>query len=172
MTTTGTSRMTRNREVQDPFTSFLDQAAAGTKGQTPAEPGALGGDLGIGYLVAIPDDLLRAVESGFHSEAIDALHALGLGPSETESLIAPLHTLQRRHREELLSRGEAEAALRVARILIHAETTLGSRERALAWLRRSNRNFGDAAPLTLLVTEAGHRRVEDLLLRADLGQMA
>lgn len=164
--------MTRNREEQDPFKSFLDQAAAGTKGQTPAEPIALGGDLGVGYLVAIPDDLLRAVESGFRTEAINALHASGLRPSETEKLIAPLRALQRRHREERLSRGESDAALRVAHILIHAETTLGSRGRALAWLRRPNRNFGDAAPMTLLATEAGGRRVKDLLLRADFGQLA
>ena len=164
--------MTGNREEQDSFTSFLDQAAAGTKGQAPAEADALRGDLGVGYLVAIPDDLLRAVESGVRTEAIDALHASGLHPSETERLIAPLRVPERRHREERLSRGESDALLRVARILIHAETTLGSRERALAWLRRSNRNFGDAAPMTLLATEAGGRRVEDLLLRADLGQMA
>lgn len=164
--------MTRNREEQDSFTSFLDQAAAGTKGQPPAEADALGGDLGVGYLVAIPDDLLRAVEGGFRTEAIDALHASGLRPSETERLIAPLPPLQRRHREEHLSRGESDSVLRVARILIHAEITLGSRARALAWLRRSNRNFGDAAPMTLLATEEGGRRVEDLLLRADLGQMA
>lgn len=164
--------MTRNLEEQDPFTSFLDQAAAGTKGQTPAEPSSLGGDLGVGYLVAIPDDLLRAVESGFRTEAINALHALGLRPSETERLIAPLRIVKRLHREESLLRGESDAVLRVARILIHAEITLGSREHALAWLRRSNRSFGDAAPMTLLATEAGARRVEDLLLRADLGQMA
>ncbi|MCP1613550.1 putative toxin-antitoxin system antitoxin component (TIGR02293 family) [Azospirillum lipoferum] len=105
-------------------------------------------------------------------EAINALHASGLRPSETERFIAPLRVLHSRHLEERLSRGESDAVLRVARILIQAEITLGARERALAWLRRSNRNFGDAAPMTLLATEAGGRRVEDLLLRADLGQMA
>lgn len=164
--------MTSNREEQDSFTSFLDQAAAGAEILAPAELDAVGGDQGVGRLVATPDDLLRDVESGFRMEAIDALHASGLRPSETERLIAPLRTLQRRHLGERLSRGESEAVLRVARILIHAEMTLGSRERALAWLRRSNRSFGDAAPLTLLATEAGGRRVEDLLLRADHGQMA
>lgn len=166
------SRMTRNREEKDAFTSFLDQAAAGIENQAPAELDAISGDQGAGWLIAIPDDLLRAVESGFRTEMIDALHALGFCPSETEWLIAPLRILQRRHREERLSRAESDAVLRVARILIHAEMTLGSRERALAWLRRSNRSFGDIAPMTLLATEAGGRRVEDLLLRADHGQMA
>lgn len=164
--------MTNNREEQDPFTSFLDQAAAGTGNQAPAEFGVFGGDRGIVRLVDAPDDLLRAVESRFRTEAIDALHASGLRPSETESLIAPLRTPQRQQLAERLSRGESNAVLRVVRILIHAEITLGSRERALAWLRRSNRSFGDAAPMTLLATEAGGRRVEDLLLRADHGQMA
>jgi putative toxin-antitoxin system antitoxin component (TIGR02293 family) len=157
---------------RDAFLNFLEEVAATTTDQGPAELEALGGAHGVGWTVTTPNDLLRAVESGFRASAIDALVTAGILQSEIEALIAPLRTLQRRRRDGRLSREESDAALRLARILNHAEMTLGSRERALGWLRRPNRTFGDAAPMTLLATEAGGRRIEDQLLRADYGLMA
>lgn len=153
--------------------AFLE-AAADDEGDEHAFPelDVLGGDQGIGRVAASANDLLRAVEGGFRTAALDALLEAGIKPSEIETLIAPLRTLQRRRRDGRLSPGESDAALRLARIVTKAEMTFGSRERALAWLRRPNRSFGDAAPMTLLTTEAGGRRIEDLLLRADYGQLA
>lgn len=154
------------------FLSFLNEAASSRSDQAPAELDALGGDQGVGRTVVMPNDLLRAVEAGFRAAALDALIAAGINQAELETLVAPLRTLQRRKRDGRLTPAESDAALRVARILSHAEMTLGSRERALAWLRRPNRTFGDATPMALLATEAGGRRIEDQLLRADYGQMA
>lgn len=60
--------------------------------------------------------------------------------------------------------GPGDAAdVRVDRVTALARAVFGSRERAERWLRRPRREFGGAAPLDMLETEAAARQVEDLL---------
>jgi putative toxin-antitoxin system antitoxin component (TIGR02293 family) len=49
------------------------------------------------------------------------------------------------------------------------ESVYGSRERALAWLRRPHPRLDGRTPLSLLKTDAGSRIVEELLIQIDEG---
>jgi putative toxin-antitoxin system antitoxin component (TIGR02293 family) len=54
-------------------------------------------------------------------------------------------------------------------LLSEAESVYGSRERALAWLRRSHPRLNDRSPLETARTDTGSRMVEDLLVQIDEG---
>jgi putative toxin-antitoxin system antitoxin component (TIGR02293 family) len=156
------------------FDALLDHAAAtaGREGDAIPEFAVLGGGGGIGHGAGDEDGLARAVQEGFLPAAVDALAEAGFQRAEIEAFVIPWRTLSRRRGEGRLSPQESDAAYRLARILCRAEATLGGRERALAWLRSPKRRFAGRPPMDLLATEAGARRIETVLLRADLGLSA
>jgi len=171
------SQPSGGQDDDDAFLAFLEEAAGNVATEVDAPISApeielLGGAIAIGQSVVTPDDLVRAIESGFRPAVLDHLIENGFEKGEIERLVAPLRTQQRRRKEGRLSPSESDVTCRLARVLIRAEGTLGNRARAFSWLRRPNRSFADAMPMTLLGTEAGGRRVEELLLRADFGMMA
>jgi len=113
-------------------------------------------------------DLLHVVESRLAPSVITRLIAAGLQRNEIDAAIIPLRTLQhRRSRREKLTVEESDRVLRMIRILSHAQTVYGSRERALAWLRTPK--IEGRTPLSLLNTDAGSRIVEELLIQIDEG---
>ena len=59
--------------------------------------------------------------------------------------------------------------MRAIRVLSRAEAVYGTRERALAWLRRANPHLDGRLPLSLLKTDTGSRIVEELLVQIDEG---
>ncbi len=115
-------------------------------------------------------DVLRLVEDRMSLRVIARLSALGLERAEIDSAVIPSRTLQhRRARREKLTVEESDRVLRVFRVLALAETVYGSRDRALAWLRRPNARFESRVPLSLLKTDTGSRMVEELLGQIDEG---
>jgi putative toxin-antitoxin system antitoxin component (TIGR02293 family) len=120
-------------------------------------------------------DVLAVVERRFEPAIIDRLLGLGFERAEVHSVVLPARTLQhRRSRKELLTLEESDRVIRLLRVLRATEAVYGSRERALAWLRRPNprldpalRNVlfaqGGRTPISLLTTEVGARKVEELL---------
>jgi putative toxin-antitoxin system antitoxin component (TIGR02293 family) len=120
-------------------------------------------------------EVLAMIERRFPTSIIDSLLGLGLERAEVHSIVLPARTLQhRRSRKELLTVDESDRVIRLLRVLKAADGVYGSRERALAWLRRPNprldpatRNVlfaqGGRAPMTLLTTDTGARMVEELL---------
>ena len=115
-------------------------------------------------------DILRIVEGRLAPSVIQRLHTLGLERSEIEMIVIASRTLQhRRSRREKLTVEESDRVLRVIRVLSSAEAVYGSRERALAWLRRANPRLEGRTPLSLLHTDAGGRIVEELLIQIDEG---
>jgi putative toxin-antitoxin system antitoxin component (TIGR02293 family) len=64
---------------------------------------------------------------------------------------------------------ESDRVLRVLRALSLTELVYGSRERALARLRRPHARLGGRPPLSLLKTDTGSRIVEELLIQIDEG---
>src|SRR5271165_4968350 len=104
------------------------------------------------------------------NSSINRVLALGLTRSEVDSLVIPLRTLQHRcSRREKLTVEESDRVLRLMRLLSHAESVYGSRERALAWLRRPHPRLRDRTPLETLKTDTGSRIVEELLVQIDEG---
>jgi len=118
-------------------------------------------------------DLVRLVEDGLATNAIDELRRSGLTDDEIYSLIVPRRTLtHRRARREALNREESDRTVRLARLAALAEQVFGEPERAWRWLRASKRQFDGRSPLQFMSTEAGARLVEELLHRIDEGMAA
>ena len=114
--------------------------------------------------------VLELIERQLPTSSINRLLALGLTRTEVDSLVIPLRTLQhRRSRHEKLTVEESDRVLRLMRLLSQAESVYGSRERALAWFRRSHPRLGGRTPLEMLKTDMGSRIVEDLLVQIDEG---
>lgn len=114
--------------------------------------------------------MLELIERQLPASSINRMLALGLTRSEIDSLVIPLRTLQhRRSRREKLTVEESDRVLRLMRLLSQAESVYGSRERALAWLRRPHARLQDRTPLEMLKTDAGSRIVEELLVQIDEG---
>ena len=115
-------------------------------------------------------EVLAIVEGKLAPTVIERLISLGLQRSEIDAAIIPLRTLQhRRSRRERLTVEESDNVLRVIRVLALTESVYGSRERALAWLRKPHARLNGRAPLSLLKTDTGSRIVEELLIQIDEG---
>lgn len=115
-------------------------------------------------------DLLNIVENRLSPAVINRLVALGFERAEIDDIVIPARTLQhRRSRREKLTIEESDRVLRITRILSSAEATYGSRERALAWLRRPIPRLGNRSPLSFLKTDTGARIVEETLIQIDEG---
>jgi putative toxin-antitoxin system antitoxin component (TIGR02293 family) len=118
-------------------------------------------------------DLVKLVEDGLATKAIEELRRAGLTDEEIYSLIVPRRTLtHRRARREALSREESDRAVRLARLAALAEQVFGEPDRAWHWLRTAKRQFESRTPLQFMATEAGARLVEELLYRIDDGMAA
>lgn len=139
-----------------------------TAGITPADQ--LAQLLGLSHPLASDRELAHIVSGRLDPAAIESLQSNGLTPKEIAALIIPVRTLShRKARAEPLSVGESDRAVRVARLMALAASVFGSTERGLGWLRSPLTRFDGAAPMTLLVTEAGARLVEELLVQIDEG---
>ena len=115
-------------------------------------------------------DLVNLAERQLPVSAISRLLTLGLTRAEVDHLVIPSRTLQhRRSRREKLTIDESDRVLKVMYALSQAEQLYGSRERALTWLRRPNPRLNNRAPLALLETAMGSRRVDELLVQIDEG---
>lgn len=115
-------------------------------------------------------DLRDIVKRQLPPSAINRLLVLGLTRADINQLVIPLRTLQhRRSRREKLSVEESNRVLRLMRALSQAENVYGTRERALAWLRRPNTQLAGQSPLSLLDTDSGIRIVDELLVQIDEG---
>lgn len=131
----------------------------------------LGGDRAVLRSIRSPLDLARAVEGGLPVETADALVEGGaLDAAELYRLVVPRRTLShRRTHGGRLTPTESDRVARVARAVALAQDTLGTAEKARAWLRRPNRALGDTPPLDLLATGQGARTVEAVLDRLAFG---
>ncbi|MBB5064635.1 antitoxin Xre/MbcA/ParS toxin-binding domain-containing protein [Granulicella mallensis] len=115
-------------------------------------------------------DILRLVEGRLATSVIKRLMGFGLERSEIDEAVIPARTLQhRRSRREKLTMEESDRVLRMIRTLSAAEAIYGSRERALAWMRRPQPRLEERTPLSLLKTDTGSRLVEELLIQIDEG---
>ena len=115
-------------------------------------------------------EILRIVEGRLAPAVIKRLISLGLERGEIDAVIIPQRTLQRRlSRREKLSVKESDRVVRAIRVLSLAQSLYGSRQRALAWLRKPHAQLVGRAPLSLLKTDIGSRIVEELLVQIDEG---
>lgn len=105
--------------------------------------------------------------------ALRSLAERGYSSDEIFALVVPRRTFARRlKRREPLTVEETDRAIRLARVAELAERIFGDKGKAHRWLRKPKRALGKETPLTYLASEAGARRVEEMLYRIDSGIFA
>ena len=157
---------------------LLNQTAE--PGGAPPGPGAppgafyslMGGKLGVSK-IRCGEELASLVEKRLPATAVKALVRGGLSDAEVYQLILPRRTLAHRiAKHQRLSRDESDKAVRVARITAMAEQVFGEPARAWRWLRKPESRFEGKTPVEMLVTEAGARLVEEIIVQIDYGMFA
>jgi putative toxin-antitoxin system antitoxin component (TIGR02293 family) len=131
--------------------------------------------LGLKPAVRSEVDLIERLEKGLGVAAVQSLRTrAGLTDAETFELIAPRRTLNRREATgQLLSREEADKAVRVARVSARAQQVFGGKpDYAADWLRTAKSALGDRTPMQALLTESGALAVEELLVGIEHGMFA
>jgi putative toxin-antitoxin system antitoxin component (TIGR02293 family) len=132
----------------------------------------MGGKLGVSRLRS-DEDLASLVEKRLPAQAIQSLVRGGLSDPEVYQLIVPRRTLAHRvARREPLSKEESDKAVRVVRIATMAERAFRDADKAWRWLRKPKRRFDSKTPIEMLATEAGARRVEEMILQFEHGVFA
>jgi putative toxin-antitoxin system antitoxin component (TIGR02293 family) len=116
-------------------------------------------------------ELRDRIKEGLPFSALESVRErLGLSVPETATILQmPPRTLARRRQARRLAADESDRLYRLVRIAAQAVATLGSEEKAAAWLRHPNRALGNEPPLHLLDTDVGTRQVEDVLGRIEHG---
>ena len=116
-------------------------------------------------------DLASAAMVGFSAQTATKLLENGLlAPDELYELVIPRRTFDRRlEHGQPLTVAESDRLLRAARVIVHANEALGSREKGATWLRTANRALRGMTPLALLETDVGARMVERALGRIEHG---
>lgn len=112
-------------------------------------------------------ELRERVRTGLPFTTFDEVSvAAEIKPSDLAALltIAP-RTIARRKKEGRFQPEESDRLLRLGRIVVLAEETLGTYQKASGWLKKGNRALSGDSPLTYLDTDVGAREVEGLLLR-------
>jgi putative toxin-antitoxin system antitoxin component (TIGR02293 family) len=119
---------------------------------------------------ATETEILQIVKGKLAPAVIKRLISLGLERGEIDAIIISQRTLQLRlSRREKLTVQDSDRALRAVRVLSLAQSLYGSRQRALAWLRKPHAQLDGRVPLSLLKTDIGSRIVEELLVQIDEG---
>jgi putative toxin-antitoxin system antitoxin component (TIGR02293 family) len=114
--------------------------------------------------------LTAAVREGLPVTLVDEVAADGLlSAAELDRLAISRKTLAHRRGLGRLSPEQSDRLLRLLRIIGQARATFGAPDKAARWLRRPTRALDGNAPLELLDTDIGPRRVEVLLGRIDHG---
>ena len=133
---------------------------------------ALGGLQVLGRPFSSPDDLARLVREGLPAASLSALaERLHMGNGVlSRKLGIPQRTLTRRLSQgSLLTSGESDRIVRMARVYANAVDMIGDSDKAIEWLDTPNRALGGVRPLDQLDTDTGTRMVEDILGRIAYG---
>jgi putative toxin-antitoxin system antitoxin component (TIGR02293 family) len=130
----------------------------------------LGGTGALGGHMQSESEWRAAVRGGLPYSTMLALAAsLGLELNALAGLVAISERTLQRRKAGALTPEESDRLVRVARVVSHAVGVLGSRERAMAWLKAKNIALGDEAPLTMLDTDIGASEVDSVLNRIEHG---
>lgn len=139
----------------------------------PAVAALLGGRSVLKRKVTSDLELAELVRQGLPSSSLDhVLHVLAAVESQAMiyRVVGSARTLQRkRAAHTALSSDESDRLARLARIVVRAESALGSQQKARTWLVTPNRALDGSTPLNLLDSDAGTSAVEQILGRIEHG---
>ena len=132
----------------------------------------LGGEVVLGRPMSNGGALAELVREGLPAQTVFLLaKRLDLRQAEiSEKIGIPQRTLTRRlAQHSRLTAAESDRAVRLAQVFSTAAETLGTEEKAAAWLKTPNRALRGGRPLDQLDTDPGVREVEDVLGRIAYG---
>jgi putative toxin-antitoxin system antitoxin component (TIGR02293 family) len=132
----------------------------------------LGGDVILGRTARHGGAMAELVREGLPVKALFQLaERLDLRQAEiSEKIGIPQRTLTRRlTQHSRLTPAESDRTVRLAQVYANAAETLGSGDKAAAWLKTPNRALRGGRPLDQLDTDPGVREVEDILGRIAYG---
>jgi len=135
-------------------------------------PEVLGGETILGKGYKRNGDLAELVREGVPVKSLLLLALrLDLQQAEiSEKIGIAQRTLSRRNAENSrLTPAESDRTVRLAQVYANAAETLGSGDKAAAWLKTPNRALRGGRPLDQVDTDPGVREVEDLLGRIAYG---
>jgi len=120
---------------------------------------------------ASPMETIALIREGVPTGVLVQIkEALDLTDAELARVVRiPKRTLTRRKKDGVLRPDESERALRLLRLVRHAEAVFGTTEDARAWMHTPNMALGDESPLQFADTEPGARRVNQLLGQIEHG---
>jgi putative toxin-antitoxin system antitoxin component (TIGR02293 family) len=139
---------------------------------TLAIPDVLGGETILGGSFKRNGELADLIREGIPVKSLTLLALrLDLAQAEiSEKIGIPRRTLSRRNAQDArLTPAESDRTVRLAQVYANAAETLGSGDKAAAWLKTPNRALRGERPLDQLDTDPGVREVEDLLGRIAYG---
>jgi putative toxin-antitoxin system antitoxin component (TIGR02293 family) len=139
---------------------------------TYAIPDVLGGEVILGGSFQRNGELAGLVREGLPVKSLFLLALrLDLNQAEiSEKIGIPQRTLTRRNAQDArLTPAESDRTVRLAQVFANASETLGSGDKAAAWLKTPNRALRGGRPLDQVDTDPGVREVEDLLGRIAYG---
>jgi putative toxin-antitoxin system antitoxin component (TIGR02293 family) len=117
-----------------------------------------------------PEEMTKVLREGFPFAAFHALmSAIAVRPADLAELLGIAERTLARRKGQHFTPIESDRLYRIAYIALLAKETLGSLEKARAWLLSPNRALGGLLPINGLDTEIGERQVEDLLNRINFG---
>ncbi len=116
-------------------------------------------------------DTIALIREGVSTDVLAQIKdALDLTDVELARVVRiPKRTLTRRKKDGVLRPDESERALRLFRLVRHAEAVFGTTKDACAWMHTPNMALGDESPLQFADTEPGARRVNQLLGQIEHG---
>lgn len=139
---------------------------------THSVPNVLGGEAVLGKQINRGGALAELVREGLPVKALLLLaERLDMRQADiSEKIGIPKRTLTRRLQQHArLTAAESDRAVRLAQVFSTATETLGTEEKAAAWLKTANRALRGGRPLDQLDTDPGVREVEDVLGRIAYG---
>lgn len=132
----------------------------------------LGGEVILGKGAHRGGAMAEVIREGLPVKALFLLaQRLDLQQAEiSEKIGIPQRTLTRRiAHDSRLTPAESDRTVRLAQVYATASDTLGSGDKAAAWLKTPNRALRGGRPLDQLDTDPGVREVEDVLGRIAYG---
>jgi putative toxin-antitoxin system antitoxin component (TIGR02293 family) len=135
-------------------------------------PDVLGGEVILGKRAHHGGAMAEMIREGLPVKALFLLaQRLDLRQAEiSEKIGIPQRTLTRRlAQHSRLTPAESDRTVRLAQVYANASETLGTGDKAAAWLKTPNRALRGGRPIDQLDTDPGVREVEDVLGRIAYG---
>ncbi len=117
-------------------------------------------------------DEVRLTQEGISVSVYDSIRQLGASPAELAWVIKPRTLTHRKNKKEPLTQEESGRWLRAAKTQALAIEVFGCTDKALTWLHKPRKRFGNQSAAELIQTEAGAQLVEETLNQIDSGYFA